>query len=251
MNGQPKRTSPWVWVGVGCLGAVVLAVGGVIALGMLGYRKAKQFESELKDPQARAAKVQKILGTSHLPEGYHAFMGMSVPFVMDMAMLSDVEPDFSHPDKQHGGMGQRGFLYIRTLSAGNDKQQLRDYFEGRTDDAEVLRRNNIHIDRSGEVLKRGLIDMPEDMKLMYVSQRGEMEMAAGRARGITTMMLLDCPGDTRQRFGIWYGPEPKAKETAARSGAAEQRPPAIDLTGTPADEAAIREFMDHFRVCGS
>src|SRR5262245_24119171 len=110
MNGQPKKTSPWVWVGVGCLGAVVLAVGAVIVLGMLGYRKAKQFEAELKDPQARTAKVQKILGTSHLPEGYYGVIGMSVPFVMDMAMLSDEEPDFRDGRQRHGGLGQRGFI---------------------------------------------------------------------------------------------------------------------------------------------
>jgi hypothetical protein len=250
MNGQPKKTSPWVWVGVGCLGAVALAVAFFAALGYFGYRKVKQLETELKDPQARAAKVQKILGTTHLPEGYYAVVGMSVPFVMDMAMLSDVEPDFNNPQqRQRSGLGQRGFIYIRTLSAGNDKQQLRDYFEGRSDDADVLRRNNIHIDRRGEVLKRGVIDMPEDLKLMYVSQRGEMEMAAAHTRGITTMMLLDCPRDTRQRFGIWFGPDPGA--AAGKSGAAENEAARVDLTGTPADETAIREFMDHFRVCGS
>jgi hypothetical protein len=249
MNGQPKKTSPWVWVGVGCLGFVVLSVGGVIAVGMFGYHKAKQFEAELKDPQARAAKVRSILGASQLPPGYHAVVGMSVPFVMDMAMLSDEEPDFQHPERRRGGLGQRGFLYIRTLSAGgNDKQQLRDYFEGRSDDADVLRRNNIRLDRRGEVLRRGVLDMREDMKLMYVAQRGELEMSSARSHGISTVMLLDCPGDGKQRFGIWFGPDPAA---AGKGGASAEAPADTDLTGTPADEAAIREFMDHFRVCGS
>lgn len=246
MNGQPKKTSPWVWVGVGCLGAVVVAVGAVIALGMFGYQKVKQFEADLKDPQARAAKVQKILGTSRLPEGYHGVVGMSVPFVMDMAILSDVEPDFRDGGNQRGGLGQRGFIYMRTLAAGKDKQQLRDYFEGRTDDAEVLRRGNIHI-RRGDVLRRGVLDMPPDMKLMYVAQRGDLEMAASRTQGITTMMLVECPADARQRFGIWFGPEPKG---SGKGGEGADAAPA-DLAGTPADEDAIREFMAHFRLCGS
>jgi len=247
MNGQPKRTSPWVWVGAGCLGAVVLAVGALAAVGFFGYRKVKQMETELKDPQARTAKVQKILGTQHLPEGYHAVVGMSVPFVMDMAMLSDVEPDF-RDGRQHGALGERGFIYVRTLSAGNDREQLRDYFEGRTDDADVLRRNNIRLDRTGEVLRRGVIDMTDGAKLMYMAQRGQLDMAASRAQGITTVMLLDCKGDTRQRFGIWFGPEPKA---AGKPGAGKTAAAKPDLTGTPADEGAIREFMDHFRLCGS
>lgn len=247
MNGQPKRTSPWVWVGMGCLGAVVLAVGAVIAVGMFGYHKVKQLETELKDPEARTAKVQKILGAATLPEGYHAVIGMSVPFVMEMAMLSDVAPDFSG-GRRHGPLGQRGFVYVKTLAANNDRQQLRDYFEGRTDDADVLRRNNIHLDRRGEVLRRGVIDGAGDMKVMYLAQRGELEMASSRAQGITTVMLLDCQGDMRQRFGIWFGPEPAA---LAGKGASAQGAAKVDLTGTPADENAIREFMDHFRVCGS
>jgi hypothetical protein len=97
------------------------------------------------------------------------------------------------------------------------------------------------------VLRRGILDMPPDMKLMYLAQRGELEMAAARTQGITTMMLVECPADTRQRFGIWFGPEPAG---SGKGGSGEDVAPA-DLTGTPADEDAIREFMAHFRLCGS
>lgn len=248
MNGEPKRTSPWVWVGVGCLGAVVLAVGAVIALGWFGYRKAKEFEAELKDPDARAAKVRSVLGAATLPEGYHPFMAMSIPFVMDMAMLSDAPPDFSGRGSHQGGLGRRGFIYVRTLSANNDRQQLRDYFEGRSDDAEVLRRNNIHLDRRGEVLRRGVVDEADGTRVMYLAQRGQLEMSSSRVEGITTMMLLDCQGDTRQRFGIWFGPEPAA---LAGKGGAGESVAAADLVGSPADEDAIRGFMGHFHLCGS
>jgi hypothetical protein len=99
------------------------------------------------------------------------------------------------------------------------------------------------------VLKRGVIDMPEDMKLMYLAQRGELEMAAAHTRGITTVMLLDCPGDVKQRFGIWFGPDPAVP--SGKGAAGGDAPAGADLTGTPADEAAIRAFMDHFRVCGT
>ena len=172
---------------------------------------------------------------------------MSVPFVMDMAMLSDVPPDFR--EGRARTLGQRGFLYVRTLSSGNDRQQLRDYFEGRSDDADVLRRNNIRLDRRGEVLRRGMIDLAPDTKLMYLAQRGELDMASSRAQGITTMMLLDCQNDTRQRFGVWFGPEPKATLDKGKIG--EDAAARLDLTGTPADEDAIREFMAHFHLCGA
>lgn len=247
MNGE-KRTSPWVWVGAGCLGAVLLAVGAVMTLGFLGYRKVKEFEAEMKDPEARAASARRVLGAERLPEGYYAVVGMSVPLVMDMAMLSDTPPDAQGHSR---GLGQRGFIYLRTLAPDQKRQALRDYFEGRSDDADVLRRNNIRIHREGEVLRRGVIDLAQDTKVMYMSQRGALDMSDSRAHGITTVMLLDCSGDSRQRMGIWFGPDPtpSAAPSSARPGSAVVSQE-IDLAGTPADESAIREFMSHFRLCG-
>ena len=90
-RGQ-QGTSPWVFVGCGC-GLAVLLIG--LALGGLayfGYQGAKQFEADMKDPAARTDRVLEILGAEDLPEGYHAVMGMSVPLVMDIAILSDREP---------------------------------------------------------------------------------------------------------------------------------------------------------------
>ena len=237
---EEKRTSPWVWVGVGCLGAVVVAVMAVVAVGWFGYRKVKQLEAELKDPKARAAKVQGILGADKLPEGYHAVVGMSVPYVMEMAILSDRPPESS--GRQHG-LGTRGFIYMRMLSPDSKRQELRDYFEGKTDDPEVLRRNNIRIERHGEVLRRGVLDLPPELKLMYLAQRGTVEMSDSRAKGIMTMMLLECErsDDNRQRMAFWFGPDP-APETPDNE---------LSLAGTPADESALRDVMGHFRLCSA
>jgi hypothetical protein len=52
-------------------------------------------------------------------------------------------------------------------------------------------------------------------------------------------MLVDCPGDTRLRTGVWYAPDPAPQASSD----------AVDLAGTPADPAAIQAFMGHFRLC--
>lgn len=241
MNGEQKRTSPWVYVGLGCLGVVVLGGLAIAAIGYFGYRQVKQFEADMKDPQARTEKVRQTLGADQLPEGYHAIMSMSIPFVMDMAMLSDAPPD--EQGRTHGG-GTRGFIYVSSMAPGAKRDAMRDYFEGRRDEPEELRRQGINLER-GEELKRGTLDMP-GQRILYIAQRGEIHMgsrarSSSRGHGITTTMLVECPGSDRQRMGFWFGPDPDPTAAAGR----------LVLTGTPGDEEALRAFMGHFHLCGS
>jgi hypothetical protein len=238
VNGEGKRTSPWVYVGVGCLALVLLAVVGVAAVGYFGYRKVKEFEAEMKDPEARTEKVQRALGADALPEGYHAVMAMSIPFVMDMAILSDEPPDAKG---QAQGGGKRGFIYVSSLAPGAKQQALRDYFEGRGAEPEELRQQGINLER-GELLKRGTVDVA-GQQVMYIAQRGSINTrhGGGGGHGITTTMLVECPGSDRQRMAFWFGPDPDP----------EAAPEKLDLAGTPGDEAALRAFMGHFRLCGA
>lgn len=62
MNGGPNKKSPWVYIAIGCGGLIVLALLGLVGVGVFGYRKVKQLEAELKDPAARAAKVAAVMG---------------------------------------------------------------------------------------------------------------------------------------------------------------------------------------------
>jgi hypothetical protein len=231
--GRPlkKKTSPWVYVGVGCLVVVVIGVAAVGTGVFYFARKAKQLGEEMKDPKAREAKVKATLHADTLPPGYHAVFAMSVPFVMDMAMLSDRPPA---ADGQIKGMGERGFIYLNVMSQGKDQKELRDFFEGKTDDASVLRRNNINV-HTKEILKRGVIEQ-KGRKLLYLAHRGDVSFSGNhQSDGLASQILVECGTDSRMRLGIWFGPDPGG----------------TDLTGTPADEAAIGQFMSHFNPCGS
>jgi len=234
MNGTPKRTSPWVYVAIGCGGALLLALLGLVGFGVIVYRKGKQIEAEMKDPAARASKVREVLH-GDVPEGYYPVFALSVPFLMDMAMLGDHPPDAKGaPDKRM----DRGFIYVQSVTTGQQQDELKRYFEGKTDNAEALRRGNIHIDAK-ETIRRGALDIP-GQDTLYLAQRGNIAMNESRSHGLTTMILIDCPQDTRQRLGIWFGPDPAPDEPVEK----------VEWTGSVADEAAMRDFMGHFKLCG-
>jgi hypothetical protein len=233
MNGATRKTSPWVYVAAGCGGALLLALLGLVGVGVLGYRKAKQIEAELKDPVARTAHVREVLG-GEIPPGYYAVLSVSVPFVMDMALLGD------HPPDPKGGRQhlEKGFVYVKSLAMGQQQDELKRYFEGKTDDAEVLRKANIHVDVDATI-KRGTIDIP-GQTTMYLAQRGGLAMHETSTHGLTTLVLIDCPQDSRQRLGIWFAPDPSPGEPVEK----------VDWTGSIADEAVVRDFIGHFRLCG-
>jgi hypothetical protein len=234
MNGAPKKTSPWVYVGIGCGVALLLAVLGAVGVGFLVVKKGKQIEAEMKDPSARAAKVREVLG-GEPPQGYYPVFSMSVPFLMDMAMLGDHPPDEKGaPSKHMDG----GFMYINSVATGAQQGELKRYFEGKANDAEALRRANVHIDPK-ETIRRGSVDIP-GQETLYLAQRGTFAAGQTRQAGLTTLVFIDCPHDARQRMGIWFGADPKPDDPVE----------SVDWSGTVADEAALRDFMGHFKLCG-
>jgi hypothetical protein len=164
-------------------------------------------------------------------------MAFSIPFVMETAMLTDVPADAEGGEPE---FGDRGFLYVKMLRMGQDEQELRDYFEGRTDDASVLSDNGINVDVD-EVIGRGQLQLDE-VELMYVVQRGDVSMGSrgGRGQGLASMTLIECPADSRLRVGIWFVPDPDPEAAADE----------VDLAGTPGDPAALSAFYSHFRLCG-
>lgn len=156
--------------------------------------------------------------------------------MMDMAVLSDREPG---PDGQPRGPGQQGFVYVRVLSGGVNEKELRDYFEGRTTDDSVLRRNklDIHV-RDQEVIRRGVVQT-NGYSVLYLAQRGALQIHQGHTRGVNDLLLVDCPQDQRMRMGIWFGPDPDPQTPVATA----------NFQGSPADETALSAFLGHFHLC--
>jgi hypothetical protein len=240
MAYQERSTSPWVYIGIGCLAAFLVLVAVIAGLGYIGYRTVRGTIESLEDPVARASAASRILGTDEIPAGYYPMVGMSIPFLVETAVLSDNPPDES--GMVHG-FNERGFIYVKTLRFGDQEQELRDFFDGKIEDPEALRQFSIDLDVD-EMLDRGSFEEPGRI-LRWASYRGEVAAddpdsgGRQRKRGLNAMVLIECPDDERLRFGIWFGPDP---DPEAQSGS-----PA--LVGTPADPAAIQEFMGHFDVC--
>jgi hypothetical protein len=259
MNGGKGKTSPWVYIGCGCGAAAIIGVVALIAILVFGARKAKEFEAAMKDPDVRREKVLNVLG-GEIPEGYYPVVGMEIPFLFEMAMLSDQPPrddgEMDHP------IGDRGFIYIRSRPRKSRRQDVEDFFEGRTNDLDALRRANINLGR-GEMVARGSFDL-DTVGVRWITQTGGIEMGGSSSHGLTSVLLFQCPDDDSgtQRLGIWFGPKVASTAEASPEADAAQESegygvphPApstgtADLTGTVGDENAIRAFVSHFAPCG-
>lgn len=231
-----KGTSPWVYVGVGCLLLVILGVVVMGAIGYFGYREAKRIEQTVRDPEARSAAAWEILGTRTPPEDYHVMAAFSVPLLMDVAVLSDREPD---GEGQIEGFDERGFIYAKVLSFDDKRRELEEFFEGKRDSTDVLRDQGIRV-RRGDLLARGELEPSAKGRRLWVAQRGGVEAQGAKQDGITTLILVKCPEDDgRLRMGVWFGPDPDP----------ESEPDQAQLAGSVADPAMLAAFLERFELC--
>ena len=218
----------WMVLGIGC--ATVLVLGGIVIaiVAYYSYQTAKQVAETIKNP---AEKTNEVLGTDQLPPGYYPNFAMEIPFLMEMAIISNKPLD---EDPNHREMGDHGFVYMKMIRFGKESEELEGYFRGETQDASVLRKNNINIDVDEE-LDRGVLE-EEGRLIMYVTQRGRVNVNHGRKYGLSTIALIRCEGERRVRFAIWYGPESEDLG---------------NLTGSAADINAFQGFISHFQFCNA
>ncbi len=255
-----KGTSPWLYIGCGCVALIGLAIAAVVAAGFMGASFFQGYVEDMQDPQARAEKVKQILGTEALPEGYHARMYFSVPWVLDMVFLSDGQPteegvfDENFQPFDSAGLGEHVFVFFSVRGDAGDGD-LEEIFESRGRSGEVQFDMGSHF-RSLEELSRGEIEI-EPQKLSYITHRGELETEdRERIVGIYAQMRANCPKRDRTRLAVWFErlptsdgeSESTAEATMAASDAASENVP-LDLPGTPADESTLRDFMSHFNLC--
>lgn len=225
------------WVGGGCLVIVFVGLILVIGGGYFAYRAARQIGEQMKDPVAREAKAEEILGVDNLPEGYHAALAFAPFSLIKMVVLTDEPPN---EKGECEGFEERGFIYMELIGLGSQEKklrELRDYFEGKTDDASVLEEHHIDIDVD-EQINRGVFDIGNE-EVFYANQRGTVGFKGETMQGITSLQLIDCPGDERMRFGIWFTSDPDP------AAPVEQ----LDLTGTAADPEALESFLEPFHFC--
>ncbi len=229
-----KKRSRWMYVGLGCGATAFLFFIAAVVLVAVMTSAARKLSERNEDAESRTAEAKRLLGAERLPDGYSAAFVMSLPGVMEMALLSDRAPDAGAAD----GFDTRGFLYVELLGPRN-QAELRDYFDGRTEDASVLRRNHVNANvrqtiRRGELIAR-------TGKALYVAGRGEAETGVGRRSGLQTLVLFQCRNEKRTRLGIWFGEDPRP-DTAVD---------VLDVSGTVADERELARFLSHFDPCGT
>ncbi len=231
-----ERRSPWVYVLLSCLGVLVLGAVVVGGLVFFGVRTARNIAADNEDPERRRDRALEILGAGEAPGGYHAVTVVSVPFVLDMAIFSDLAPG---AEPWAGEFGERGFYYVQALWGGDD---LRAFFDGETSEAAALREMGLELDLE-ETLGRGDLDR-EDVAVRWADFRGSTMFGAGEQIGeFVTLIEFDCPGDERMRMGIWFGPAEESEEADAT-----QNDEAAD--SAPGSEA-LAAFLEPIRPCSA
>lgn len=235
-----KQTSPWVYVGIGCLVVIVAAVAVTGSCVYMGYRAASSIKEMTLDPERREAAVLEQLDVATLPSGYYPAAAFSFPYLIDASILTDRPPD---EEERVDGFDQYAFLFAEVRPFGSVVEQVREVVEGTRDNLDFVETDAFDV-RRDQLLTRGEFDY----------QQGTVDFSAHRARvrnegeteeTIIAVFHLQCPDSSKVRFGAWLAPAPPEPE-----GVDAEADPEL-YRGTPADADALKAFLENFRLCPS
>ena len=208
---ESKGTSPWVWVGCGCVGCAVLLVVVIAGAGYFGFRSVSGFRDAMLDPEIRSQRVREILGAEELPEGYRARLFMRIPFLGELAVIGDGRgPDL--PDPESGpegppifvdGYGDRFFvfLHLRRLDRLEDEDQWSVILGQRSQsDVNIQLGYTFQVD---ELLEEG--EIPIDGGVVeFRSTRGELISARRQWQGAAVQFVFRCDDASSKRVAGWF-----------------------------------------------
>jgi hypothetical protein len=172
-NRPPRSstTSTLGWIGCGCGALVALALLSILGMTWFGYHKGKEIERTFKDPVARTEATRKILKWRELPEGYYPAGAISIPMLMEMAILSDEEPEPGEAGEGRA-FGENGMVFMSFNSWISDEKELLSWLKGETKETpDWIRRSDAKIDPN-QVLKRGTVEV-NGQTIVYVVSRGD------------------------------------------------------------------------------
>lgn len=244
MNGsRESRYTVWHFIGCGCTVLVLLALllaGGAI---FFGKQMVDGIKAGIQDPEVRDARARKILGYEELPEGYHPGISVSIPFVMEMAMLGDrelpgaedLEEEEVEAEVKRSLFGRRGFFFFKVRGAA----------EGESDE-DLAREMNIDLKfEKARELARGEVEAG-GAEVSFVAHLGTIHGDEEALPAIINEMVATCLADPYGRKVLWF--EAVSEELSEKSAPAEAIAPE-DLAATPADPEAVKAFLDHFDLC--
>jgi len=270
MRQEQNRTSPWVWIAAGCGGCLVLTVAATVAIGVWGYRFTREMVEDLEDPESREAKVLEILGAEELPEGYYPAMGISIPWLTDVAILSGKPVVFERRsedsldiDLEEGDFGDRVFIYLSARSFGDSQDEVERFFSGRATRAMNMNIHGIRL-RARELLREGEVEV-RGTPVRYRIDHGDLERDSAEGsdttggREVEDLLIrlhFRCADDGRIHRAIWSGPAAGTSEQPPPERPPVERAPdegaatgSASAQGLPSDEASLRDFVSQFDVC--